>query len=50
MMITAEIIVHSKGEDGKTKQQGRVVIGSGFTWNDYASTKDIWQTSIKHGE
>ena len=43
-------IVHSKGEDGKTKQQGRVVIGSGFTWNDDQQTPTPTYLSAKHGE
>lgn len=43
-------IVHSKGEDGKTQQQGRVVIGSGFTWNDDQQTPTPTYLSAKHGE
>ena len=39
-----------KGEDGKTQQQGRVVIGSGFTWNDDQQTPTPTYLSAKHGE
>ena len=41
-------IAISKDESGKDKQTGRVVIGSGFTWNDDQQTPTPTYLSNKH--